>query len=135
MAKYTPQAEMPLSDQVRVRSEKLDNLRAEGLDPFQQTKFETTSTSAEVKNNFDTMEGKTVSLAGRIMSKRGMGKVVFCDLQDCDGRVQSCRSQKITLPMPRLLMIRPARETVLPSMESKLFFTSAEVEVVSNLVC
>ena len=88
MAKFVPQAEMPLSDQVRVRREKLDNLRAEGFDPFVQTRFEVTSDSAAIKANFEAMEGQTVRLAGRLMSKRGMGKVSFCDLQDSTGRIQ-----------------------------------------------
>ena len=88
MAKFVPQAEMPLSDQVRVRREKLDTLRADGFDPFVQTKFEVTADSAAIKENYDVMEGKSVRLAGRIMSKRGMGKVSFCDLQDSTGRIQ-----------------------------------------------
>lgn len=88
MAKFVPQAEMPLSDQVRVRREKLENLRAEGFDPFAQTKYTVTSDSQTVKDNYETMEGATVSLAGRLMSKRGMGKVLFCDLQDHAGRIQ-----------------------------------------------
>ena len=88
MAKFVPQAEMPLSDQVRVRREKLDTLRADGFDPFVQTKFEVTADSAAIKENYDAMEGKSVRLAGRIMSKRGMGKVSFCDLQDSTGRIQ-----------------------------------------------
>ena len=88
MAKFVPQAEMPLSDQVKVRREKLEALRAEGLDPFVQTKFEVTSSAREIKENFDALEGKTLSLAGRLMSKRGMGKVSFCDLQDNTGRIQ-----------------------------------------------
>ena len=88
MAKFVPQAEMPLSDQVRVRREKLDNLRAEGFDPFVQTRFEVTSDSAAIKANYDAMEGQSVRLAGRLMSKRGMGKVSFCDLQDSTGRIQ-----------------------------------------------
>ena len=88
MAKFVPQAEMPLSDQVRVRREKLDTLRADGFDPFVQTKFEVTADSAAIKANYDAMEGKSVRLAGRIMSKRGMGKVSFCDLQDSTGRIQ-----------------------------------------------
>ena len=79
---------MPLSDQVKVRREKLEALRAEGLDPFVQTKFEVTSSAREIKENFDALEGKTVTLAGRLMSKRGMGKVSFCDLQDNTGRIQ-----------------------------------------------
>ena len=88
MAKFVPQAEMPLSDQVKVRRDKLEALRAEGLDPFVQTKFEVTSSAKEIKENFDALEGKTLSLAGRLMSKRGMGKVSFCDLQDNTGRIQ-----------------------------------------------
>ena len=88
MAKFVPQAEMPLSDQVRVRRDKLDNLRAEGFDPFVQTRFEVTADSAAIKENYDAMEGKSVRLAGRLMSKRGMGKVSFCDLQDRTGRIQ-----------------------------------------------
>ena len=88
MAKYVPQSEMPLSDQVKVRHEKLDALRAQGLDPFVQTKFDVTSDSAAIKAGFDAMEGQTVRLAGRLMSKRGMGKVSFCDLQDSTGRIQ-----------------------------------------------
>ena len=88
MAKFVPQAEMPLSDQVRVRREKLDTLRADGFDPFIQTKFEVTADSAAIKENYDAMAGKSVRLAGRIMSKRGMGKVSFCDLQDSTGRIQ-----------------------------------------------
>lgn len=88
MAKFVPQSEMPLSDQVRIRREKLDALRSEGLDPFIQTRFEVTAYSASVKEHYEQMEGKTVRMAGRLMSKRGMGKVSFCDLQDREGRIQ-----------------------------------------------
>ena len=88
MAKFVPQEELSLSDQMKVRREKLNDLRSQGLDPFVQTKFDVTATSAQVKDHFEEMEGKTVSLAGRLMSKRGMGKVVFCDLQDNAGRIQ-----------------------------------------------
>ena len=88
MAKFVPQAEMPLSDQVKVRREKLEALRAEGRDPYVQTKYEVTSSAKEIKENYEALEGKTVTLAGRLMSKRGMGKVSFCDLQDNTGRIQ-----------------------------------------------
>ena len=88
MGKFVPEAEMPLSDQVRVRREKLVNLRAEGFDPFVQTKFDVTSEAAAIKTNYEAMEGRSVALAGRLMSKRGMGKVSFCDLQDNSGRIQ-----------------------------------------------
>ena len=88
MAKFTPQSELPLADQMKVRREKLEALRAEGMDPFLQTKFDVNATSAHIKEHFDDLEGQTFSLAGRIMSKRGMGKVLFCDLQDNAGRIQ-----------------------------------------------
>ena len=88
MAKFVPPEELSLTDQVRIRREKLAQLREEGRDPFRQTSFEIDATSAEIKNDFETLEGKTVSLAGRIMTKRGMGKVIFCDLQDAAGRIQ-----------------------------------------------
>ncbi len=88
MAKFVPQSEMSLSDQVKVRREKLQNLRAEGLDPFLETRYEVTSDSVTVKERFEAMEGQSVRLAGRLMSKRGMGKVTFCDLQDRAGRIQ-----------------------------------------------
>ncbi len=88
MAKFVPQADMPVTEQARVRREKLENLRAEGFDPFVQTKFEVTSNSVTIKENYEAMEGRSVRLAGRLMSKRGMGKVSFCDLQDDAGRIQ-----------------------------------------------
>ncbi len=88
MAKFVPQEEMSLLDQVQVRHDKLSALRAEGRDPFVETKFEFTAHSAPIKADFEAWEGKTVSLAGRLMSKRGMGKVLFCDLQDDTGRIQ-----------------------------------------------
>ena len=88
MAKFVPQEELSLTDQMRIRREKLTQLQSEGKNPFAQTRFETNTTSEEIKNHFDEMEGKPVSLAGRIMTKRGMGKVLFCDLQDAAGRIQ-----------------------------------------------
>ena len=88
MAKFVPPEELSLTDQVRIRREKLAQLCEEGRDPFRQTSFEIDTTSAEIKNDFEALEGKTVSLAGRIMTKRGMGKVIFCDLQDAAGRIQ-----------------------------------------------
>ena len=77
-----------LSEQTRVRREKLAELQAAGEDPFQLTRFDWDATSRQIKENFDAMEGKPVKVAGRLMSKRGMGKVSFCDLQDKDGRIQ-----------------------------------------------
>ena len=88
MAKNTQQPELSMVDQVRIRREKLAQLQQEGQNPFAQTKFEFTSNSAEIKKNFEQMEGKGVSVSGRLMTKRGMGKVMFCDLQDAAGRIQ-----------------------------------------------
>ena len=88
MAKNTQQPELSMVDQVRIRREKLAQLQQEGQNPFAQTKFEFTSNSAEIKKNFEQMGGKEVSVSGRLMTKRGMGKVMFCDLQDAAGRIQ-----------------------------------------------
>ena len=88
MAKNTQQPELSMVDQVRIRREKLAQLQQEGQNPFAQTKFEFTSNSAEIRKNFEQMEGKEVSVSGRLMTKRGMGKVMFCDLQDAAGRIQ-----------------------------------------------
>ena len=88
MAKFVPQEELSLVDQVRIRREKLEQLRQEGRDPFAQTKFDVTATAAGIKEHFEQMEGSSVAAAGRLMSKRGMGKVIFCDLQDDTGRIQ-----------------------------------------------
>ena len=68
MGKFVPQEEMSLVDQVRIRREKLAQLQAEGRDPFQETKFEFNSNSAEIRDHFDEMEGKSVAIAGRLMS-------------------------------------------------------------------
>ena len=80
--------QVSLGDQIKVRREKLAQLQAEGMDPFAITRFVSTTTAQEIKEHFDEMEGKPVSIAGRLMSKRGMGKVSFCDLQDKSGRIQ-----------------------------------------------
>ena len=88
MAKFVPQEELSLVDQVRIRREKLAQLREDGNDPFRLTRFDVDTDSAEIKAHFDEMEGKAVAVAGRLMSKRGMGKVIFADLQDNTGRIQ-----------------------------------------------
>ena len=82
------QPEQDLSQQRKVRREKLAALQEAGQDPFQRTRFVWDHTSAQIKDNFDALEGTPVKVAGRLMSKRGMGKVSFCDLQDRDGRIQ-----------------------------------------------
>ena len=80
--------EQDMSEILRVRREKLRELQESGNDPYQITKYPVDNDSATIKANFDQLEGKPVSIAGRMMSKRGMGKVSFCDLQDRSGRIQ-----------------------------------------------
>ena len=84
----TASAEQDLSEILQVRRDKLAALRAEGRDPFQETRFDVTHHAQDIKDNFDALEGSEVRVAGRLMSKRGMGKVSFCDLQDKSGRIQ-----------------------------------------------
>ena len=87
--KETAQEEVQdLSQILQVRRDKLAALQAEGKDPCQQTKCTVSAHTQEIKDNFDQMEGQAVTVAGRLMSKRGMGKVSFCDLQDKTGRIQ-----------------------------------------------
>ena len=83
-----PAQEQDLSEILKVRREKLAALRAEGRDPFQQTRFDVSHHAQDIKDHFDELEGTEVTVGGRLMSKRGMGKVSFCDLQDKSGRIQ-----------------------------------------------
>lgn len=78
--------ESQFSEQERLRREKLAELKSEGKDPFDVYKVDRTHTSEQVKSNFEDLEGKEVTVAGRIMSKRGQGKVVFSDVHDRDGK-------------------------------------------------
>ena len=88
-SQQTPEnAQENLSQLLQIRRDKLKELQESGNDPFQITKYVSDSDSAQIKANFDAMEEQPVSLAGRLMSKRGMGKVSFCDLQDKSGRIQ-----------------------------------------------
>lgn len=89
MAEQKKTQEQDLNQLLKVRREKLADLQANGKDPFQITKFNVTHHSMEVKNSFDELEGKTVTLAGRMMSKRVMGKASFCSVQDLQGAIQS----------------------------------------------
>ena len=73
---------------LQVRRDKLKALQQAGMDPFEITKFDVTHHAQQIRDSFDALEGHTVSIAGRLMSKRGMGKVSFCDLQDKSGRIQ-----------------------------------------------
>ena len=81
--------QMDMNKLMEVRLDKLKQLQAEGKNPYEITKYDRTETSAQIKENYETFEGKDVSVAGRIMAKRIMGKAAFCTIQDGDGRIQS----------------------------------------------
>ena len=81
--------ELDLNNLMKIRKEKLDNLKKEGKDPFEITKYNRTHTSKQIMDNYEELEGKDVTIAGRIMAKRIMGKASFCHIQDEDGRIQS----------------------------------------------
>ena len=83
-----PEVQQDLSEILRVRREKLAALQAAGADPFHQTRYDVSHKAQQIKDNFDALENQEVTIAGRLMSKRGMGKVSFCDLQDVTGRIQ-----------------------------------------------
>ena len=74
---------------IAIRKEKLNELQAQGKDPFGVTKYDRTHLSQDIKDNYDELEGKDVSIAGRIMAKRIMGKASFCTIQDAKGKIQS----------------------------------------------
>ena len=80
--------EQELSEILQIRRDKLAELREAGRDPFELTKFERTAWSKEVTDDFEAFENKTVAVAGRIMSKRGMGKAIFCHIKDDRGQIQ-----------------------------------------------
>ncbi len=86
--KFQPESEQSLSEILQIRRDKLTALQEAGRDPYRETKYDVTHHAADINDHYEEMEGKIVSLAGRLMSKRGMGKVSFCDLQDNSGRIQ-----------------------------------------------
>ena len=89
MAEQNKNEEKDLNQLLKVRREKLKDLQDNGKDPFQITKFDVTAHSSEIKDNFEQMDGKEVTIAGRMMSKRVMGKASFCNVQDLKGNIQS----------------------------------------------
>ena len=84
----TAATEQELSELLQIRRDKLKTLQEEGRDPFTQTRFVRSAYSDEIKADFDALDGKTVKVAGRIMSKRGMGKAIFCHIKDDHGSIQ-----------------------------------------------
>ena len=89
MAEQRKQEEQDLNQLLKVRREKLAELQENGKDPFEIVKYDVTHHSQEIKDNYDSLEGKTVTVAGRMMSKRVMGKASFCHVQDLQGTIQS----------------------------------------------
>ena len=81
--------EVDINKLVQVRMDKLKELQEEGKDPYEITKFNVTNLSSEIVNSYDSFEGKEVVIAGRLMSKRIMGKASFCHIQDSEGKLQS----------------------------------------------
>ncbi len=89
MAEQKQQQEQDINQLLKVRREKLQDLQENGKDPFQITKYDVTHHSQEIKDNYDALEGKTVTIAGRMMFKRVMGKASFCNIQDLQGNIQA----------------------------------------------
>ena len=89
MAEQRQEKEQDVNQLLKVRREKLADLQANGKDPFQITKYDVTVHSMDIKENFDKMEGQTISVAGRMMLKRVMGKASFCNVQDLKGDIQA----------------------------------------------
>ena len=87
--KQQKKQEQDINQLLKVRREKLADLQANGKDPFQITKYDVTHHSQEIKDHFEELEGKSVTVAGRMMSKRVMGKASFCNVQDLQGGIQS----------------------------------------------
>ena len=89
MAGEKNQQTQDLNQLLQVRRDKLKELQDAGKDPFVITKFDASHHSQEIKDNFEALEGQTVTIAGRVMSKRVMGKASFCNVQDLKGNIQS----------------------------------------------
>ena len=81
--------ELDINHLMQVRREKLKELQEQGKDPYEITKFDRTNTAGEIKQNYEKFEQKDVTVAGRIIAKRIMGKASFCTIQDCDEKIQS----------------------------------------------
>ena len=89
MSEETRVEEQELSEILQIRRDKLASLQEEGRDPFKLTRFVRSAWSSEIKDGYEQFEGRTVQAAGRIMSKRGMGKAIFCHIKDDRGQIQT----------------------------------------------
>ena len=128
MGEKNNQPQQNINELLKVRRDKLAELQANGKDPFQIMKYDVTHHSMEIKNNFDELEGKIVSIAGRMMSKRVMGKASFCHIQDLQGTIQSYvardsvgedeyklfKKMDIVHSFPKAFRYSPKNITVLP---------------------
>ena len=88
MSQNNMNAETDISELLKIRRDKLEELRSNGMDPFKKVKYDVTHHTADITENFEEFDGKDVSLGGRLMAKRVMGKAAFCNLQDKKGRIQ-----------------------------------------------
>ena len=89
MAEQKNEQAQDINQLLKIRRDKLKELQENGKDPFTITKYDVTHHSQEIKDQFDELEGQEVSIAGRLMSKRVMGKASFCNVQDLQGNIQS----------------------------------------------
>ena len=105
MAEQKNVQEQDINQLIKVRRDKLKELQENGKDPFQITKYDVTNHSTDIKDDFDAFEGKEVSIAGRMMFKRVMGKASFCNVQDLKGSIQAMsqetKSEKILIKISR----------------------------------
>ena len=89
MQENNQEQELDLNHLMQIRREKLKELQEQGKNPYEITKFNRTNTAGEIKSNYDEFAEKDVTVAGRIIAKRIMGKASFCTIQDCDEKIQS----------------------------------------------
>ena len=87
--KQNQEIELDENHLIQIRKDKLKELQEQGKDPFEITKFNRTNTAGEIKSNYEEFENKDVTVAGRIIAKRIMGKASFCTIQDSDEKIQS----------------------------------------------
>ena len=116
--------ELDLNQLMLVRKEKLDKLKQEGKDPYTITKFNRTHTSKQIIDNYDELEGKDVTVAGRIMAKRIMGKASFCHIQDSEGKIQSYVSINDLGEEILVLYLKQEQEKYLFMQKKLLYFLS-----------
>lgn len=106
MAEQNNTQEQDINQLLKIRRDKLKDLQDAGKDPFQITKYEVSNHSTDVKDDFENYEGKTVTIAGRMMSKRVMGKASFCNVQDLKGNIHVLCCQETVLEKNHTKILR-----------------------------